>query len=157
MNDTGFSRTNTPFAMSCSIAVNIQANAAIVWSLLTDAEGFPRWNSTITRIEGEVREGERLRLHVPGTGRTFTPTVSGVAPARRMIWSDGLVFLFKGIRTFELQARENGSTDFVMQERFSGIVFALTRRMLPDFRPIFEAYASDLKREAERIASAHGT
>ena len=26
------------------------------------------------------------------------------------------------------------------------------RRMLPDFRPIFEAYANDLRREAERIA-----
>ena len=24
--------------------------------------------------------------------------------------------------------------------------------MLPDFRPLFEAYANDLKREAERVA-----
>jgi hypothetical protein len=39
-----------------------------------------------------------------------------------------------------------------MKEHVSGVVFALTRGMLPDFRPIFEAYASDLKREAERIA-----
>jgi hypothetical protein len=31
-------------------------------------------------------------------------------------------------------------------------MFALTKRMLPDFRPIFEAYANDLRREAERIA-----
>ena len=31
-------------------------------------------------------------------------------------------------------------------------MFALTRSMLPDFRPIFETYANDLKREAERIA-----
>jgi len=36
-----------------------------------------------------------------------------------------------------------------------GAMFALTRSMLPDFRPIFETYANDLKREAERIACAH--
>jgi len=152
MNNVGFSRTNTLFAMSCNVEVNIQASAERIWDLLTYAPGFPRWNSTVTAVDGQIREGERLRLHVPGTKRTFTPIVSGVVPSRRMIWSDGFVPLFKGVRTFELNARENGSTDFVMGERFSGILFALTRRMLPDFRPIFEAYASDLKREAERGA-----
>ena len=38
-----------------------------------------------------------------------------------------------------------------MEERFSGVVFALTRKLLPDFRPIFEAYAIDLARESQRI------
>jgi hypothetical protein len=156
MNDTKFMQTNTTLAMSCSVAVNIGANAQVVWGLLTDAKGFPRWNSTITGIEGQIREGERLRLHVPGTRRTFTPRVSDVVAARRMTWSDGFVPLFKGVRSFELKPRDDGSTDFVMKERFSGIVFALTRRMLPDFRPIFEAYAGDLKREAERIGPERG-
>jgi len=36
-----------------------------VWALLTDADGFPRWNSTVTQIEGEIREGGPLRVHVP--------------------------------------------------------------------------------------------
>jgi hypothetical protein len=143
--------------MSCSVAVNIRANTQAVWSLLTDAKGFPRWNSTVTGIEGQIREGERLRLHVPGTSRTFTPRVSGVVPARRMIWSDGFAPLFKGVRAFELESRDDGSTDFAMEERFSGLLFALTKRMLPDFRPIFEAFAGDLKREAERIAREAGS
>ena len=90
MNDSRFTQTNSLFAMTCGVEVNIRANAEIVWSLLTDANGFPRWNSTVTAIEGQIREGERLRLHVPGTKRTFTPKVSGVVAARRMIWSDGL-------------------------------------------------------------------
>jgi hypothetical protein len=60
--------------------------------------------------------------------------------------------VFKGVRTFEVTPGVNGSTDFVMHERFSGVVFAMVKRALQDFRPIFESYASDLKREAERIA-----
>lgn len=156
MKDPTFTQTNSAFAMTCAVEVNIQADDGVVWGLLTDASGFPRWNSTVAGIEGEIREGERIRLHVPGTNRTFTPRVSAVVPAQRMTWSDGFNHVFKGVRTFELKSRDEGSTDFVMEEHFSGLVFALVKGMLPDFRPIFLAYASDLKREAERIAQEHG-
>ena len=152
MDESRFTQTNGAFAMTCGVQVNIRASAEIVWSLLTDAKGFPRWNSTVTGIDGQILEGERLRLHVPGTNRTFTPKVSGIVTARRMIWSDGLPYIFRGVRTFVLEPREDRSTDFVMAEHFSGLMFALFKRMLPDFGPIFEAYAGDLKREAERIA-----
>ena len=143
--------------MTCRVAVNIEARAEIVWGLLTDAKGFPRWNSTVTEIEGEIREGERLRVHVAGTKRTFTPEVSGVVPGRRMVWSNGIASVFRGVRTFYLTPRSAASTDFVMEERFSGVMFALTKGMLPDFRPIFEAYASDLKREAQRLGHERDT
>ena len=43
-----------------------------------------------------------------------------------MEWSDGVATIFKGVRTFLLRARDDSSTDFVMEERFSGIVLALT-------------------------------
>jgi hypothetical protein len=134
--------------------VNIGAGAAVVWHLLTDAQRFPKWNSTVTGIEGQIREGERLRLHVPGTTRTFTPKVSDVVPNERMTWSDGVAPLFRGVRTFSLRPRDDGSTDFTMEEQFSGVVFALVKGSLPDFGPIFERYASDLKREAERRPSS---
>jgi hypothetical protein len=130
--------------------VNISARAAVVWTLLTDAQRFPAWNSTVTGIEGQIREGERLKLHVPGTARTFTPKVSDVVPNERMTWSDGVAPLFRGVRTFSLRPRDDGSTDFTMEEQFSGVVFALVKGSLPDFGPIFERYASDLKRAAER-------
>jgi len=152
MNEPLFAQSTKAFAMTCRVEVNILTSAEIVWRLLTDAKGFSHWNSTVTGIDGEIREGERLRLHVPGTNRIFTPKVSGVIPGRVMTWSDGIAGLFKGVRTFELRPRNDASTDFVMEERFSGVMFALTKWMLPDFRPIFETYASDLKREAERIA-----
>ncbi len=152
MNQPRFSQTHSTFAMVCGVEVNIRSGAQEIWRLLADAPGFPRWNSTVTRIEGQIREGERLRLHVPGTARTFTPKVSGVVPNERMSWSDGFAPMFKGVRTFKLSPRGDGSTDFAMEERFSGLIFALVKGSLPDFKPIFEAYASDLKREAERAA-----
>src|SRR5262245_39749912 len=106
-------------AMTCSVAIRVRATPDVVWRLLTDAQGFPRWNSTVSGIEGQVIQGERLRVHVPGTSRTLTPRVSGIVPARRMIWSDGFDPVFKGVRTFVLADCTDGSTEFRMSERFS--------------------------------------
>jgi len=145
--------THTVFTMTCSVTVRITASASRIWSLLTDAKDFPRWNSTVTGVDGEIREGEQLRLHVPGTNRTFTPTVSGVVPHERMTWTGGVSLLFKGVRNFELRRCEDGTTDFAMEERFSGLILPLVRASMPDFGPVFERYARDLKREAERRQS----
>ncbi|HXY31188.1 MAG TPA: SRPBCC domain-containing protein [Gemmatimonadaceae bacterium] len=138
------------FWLSCRVEACIRAPAAAVWGLLTDAPGFPRWNSTVTRIDGEIREGARLQVHAPGTERVFTPRVSDVVPPKGMTWTGGFGPVFKGVRTFELKRRPDGATDFVMCERFSGLLIPFLRRSLPDFGPIFARYAMDLKREAER-------
>jgi len=44
---------------------------------------------------------------------------------------------------------DDGSTEFRMEEVFSGLMLPLIKGSLPDFAPSFEAYAADLKREAE--------
>jgi hypothetical protein len=65
--------------------------------------------------------------------------------------------MFKGVRTFELRSRPDGSTDFIMSERFAGLMLPFVKGAMPDFGPVFEAYANDLKREtdtAERLAPA---
>ena len=77
MGEPKVTQTHNTFAMACGVEVNIRAKAESIWRLLTDAKGFSRWNSTVTSIEGRIREGERLRLRVPGVDRTFTPRVSG--------------------------------------------------------------------------------
>ena len=141
------------FSLLCRVEVSIRAPADRIWKLLTDATDFSRWNSTVTAIDGEIRDGQRIRIHAPGTTRTFTPTISHVVPDARMTWTGGLAALFKGVRTFELRPASNGVTTFVMQERFSGLMLPLVGRALPNFGPVFERYAIDLKREAERAAT----
>jgi hypothetical protein len=150
MDAPKITQTTRAFFLLCRVEVNIQATPHRIWTLLTDAPGFPRWNSTVTGIEGEIREGGKLRLQVPGTGRVFSPTVSGFVTNERMTWTGGSAPMFKGVRTFELKPRNDGSTDFVMQERFSGLMLPFAKGSMPDFGPVFTAYANDLKREAER-------
>lgn len=144
-------KASSAFRMECAVAINIHATPGKVWSLLTNAADFPRWNSTVESIEGDIALGQRLRLRVPvAPGRTFKPRVTALEPEKRMVWSDGAAPMFKGVRTFTLAPRGDGTTDFSMVEVFSGVMLPMIRRSLPDFGPPFERYAADLKAEAER-------
>jgi hypothetical protein len=71
-----------------------------------------------------------------------------------MTWADGFGPLFNGVRTFELSPCNDGSTDFAMEERFSGLLLPLFKRSMPDFGPVFGGWANDLKHEAERANHA---
>ena len=82
MEEPKITQTHGVFSMACCVSVNIRAKAERIWGLLTDAKDFSRWNSTITGVEGQIREGQPLRLRVPGTDRTFTPKVSGLGALR---------------------------------------------------------------------------
>jgi hypothetical protein len=136
--------------MDYAIRTTIHASPDRIWALLTDAAGFPRWNSTVTSIDGEIAEGRTLKLKVKAApGRVFKPRVSLVKVGRSMTWSDGTPPMFTGVRTFALTPNADGSTEFSMREAFWGLILPMVKGSLPDFAPVFEAYAEDLKRAAE--------
>jgi uncharacterized protein YndB with AHSA1/START domain len=142
--------SKSAFRREYAVEVDIRAPAQRVWDLLTDAAGFPRWNSTVTKIEGEIRDGQKLAIRVPISERTFTPSVSDVKPGQTMTWSDGFAPMFRGVRTFVLTPGDGGVTHFRMAERLSGLMLPMIGGSLPDFGPVFDQYARDLKKEAER-------
>ena len=153
-NQAKATKTGSAFRMDCAITTTIQASPDKIWALLTDAAAFPKWNSTVTSIEGEIAEGHTLKLKVPSAPkRVFKPKVSRVEAGRSMTWSDGMAPMFKGVRTFTLTPSADGSTVFSMKEEFSGLMLPMIKGSLPDFAPVFEAYAEDLKRAAEGSAS----
>jgi hypothetical protein len=137
--------------MEYAVAINIQAQPNRIWALLTTAGDFPRWNSTVKSIEGNMAPGERIKLRATiAPERIFNLTVSEFVPEKKMVWRDGMAPMFTGVRTFTLTSKADGSTDFSMAEVYSGIMLPMIAGSLPDFRPTFEQYASDLRREAQQ-------
>jgi len=141
------------FRVECRVSINIHATPKKLWTLLTNAADFPRWNSTVTSIRGAIVQGQKLELRVPISDRTFSPKVTELVPARRMVWRDGRAPMFKGERTFTLTPQTDGTTDFEMVEILSGVMLPMIKGSLPDFAPVFDRYALDLKKEAEGTAS----
>lgn len=143
--------TRSVFSMEVAVSIHIQAEPEYLWALLTNANDFPRWNSTILRIDGTIAMGEKIRLIASiAPQRTFKLKIVEFIPNQKMVWQDGAAPMFKGIRRFTLTPQADKSTDFTMVETFFGLMMPLVAGSLPDFRPVFEQYAADLKREAER-------
>jgi hypothetical protein len=143
--------------MEYAVAVRIQAQPNRIWALLTTADDFPRWNSTVKSIEGQIALGETIKLRATiAPERIFNLKVRELIPEQRMVWTDGRAPIFKGVRTYTLTPQADGSTDFSMVEVFSGIMLPMIAGSLPDFGPVFEQYASDLKRAAEQASQSDG-
>ncbi len=136
------------------VGVNIAAEPAVVWALLTDAPQYPEWNSTVISIGGTIAAGEEIALKAKiDPKRTFELTVSTFEPGARLVWEDG-GRAFKGVRTFTLTRRDDGTTDVTMAEVLTGSMMGMIEGKLPDFRPSFNDFAADLKRAAEANAPA---
>ena len=150
-SDGRASKQRKTFRMQCGVSINIKATPEKIWSLLTNAADFPRWNSTVHSIEGEIALGHKIKLRVPiAPKRVFKLKVSAFEPGKRMVWQDGAPPMFKGVRTFLLTPRADRSIDFSMVEVFWGLMLPMIAGSLPDFAPSFEQYAADLKRAAEQ-------
>ena len=67
-----------------------------------------------------------------------------------MTWTGGFAPLLRAYAPSELRPLNDGSTDFEMKERFSGLMLPLIKSSLPDFGPVFGRFADDLKGEAEK-------
>ena len=106
----------------------------------------------MTSIEGNIELGGTVRMQVPeAPGRTFKVKVTRFVPNEEMVWRDGNPVMFLGVRTYSLTPNQDGTaTRFQMTEVFTGVLLPLIARKLPDFGPIFERYAADLKVESEK-------
>jgi len=145
-------KTRSTFRLRCSVSAIIRATPERIWSLLTTPEDMCRWNSTLTSIEGSIAFGGTMKMRVPeAPGRTFVIKVARFVPPTEMVWANGHRLFFLGERTYRPGPTGTpGETRFQMAEEFSGPLLPLIAGHLPDFGPIFERYAADLRVEAER-------
>lgn len=141
------STVKTTFHRETSVSIEIKADPAIVWALLTNAADYPRWNSTVTSLEGKIALGEKIKLKsVLDAKRTFKLKVKALEAEKKMVWGDG-----QGNRTYSLTKNEQGATIFTMTEKIGGFMFPLYAKMIPSFDAVFDQFAADLKKESEII------
>lgn len=131
---------------------SIKASPQNVWRVLTDGERFPQWDSGIERFEGKIAQVATVKLYVKANpGRAFPLKVTELTPNRRMVFSGGMPLgLFKGVRTYALEAGAAGGTDFHMREEYTGPLLGMMWRSIPDLGPSFQQFADGLKNEAEK-------
>src|SRR5882762_4137029 len=137
----------TTFSRETSIRVDIKSDPAIIWALLTHASDYPRWNPAVISIEGNIAPGEKIKLKsILDPKRTFKLKVKEFEPEKKLAWGDG-----QGNRVYTIAKQGNGAILFTMTEKIGGFMFPMYANMIPSFDQSFEQFASDLKKESEKI------
>ena len=119
---------------SFSTKTRINASPETIWALLTDAPGWPDWNTTVDRVEGTIAPDKTVTVYTRmNPGRAFPARVTEFIPGKRMVWQGGMPLgLFKGIRTYTLAEQPDGGVEFSMSESYAGPLAPLvTSTLLP--------------------------
>lgn len=143
------------FSKQLSSEIMIDSSAKRVWELITDFEGFSRWNPFIRRASGEVRTGARLEVFIQlsGTkGMTFHPKVLKADPNHELRWLGRLYlpWLFDGEHALIIEPSGENSVKFIQREKFTGLLVPFTRSLLRDTQRGFEEMNTALKQQAEQ-------
>ena len=151
-NDGRATTEKRTFSRTTSVAMTIRATPATVWRLLTDAQGYPGWNSTVVSLAGSISPDAKLELvSTLDPSRTFKLKVKDFDPPRRLVWGDAL-----GTRTYTLTETNDGQTRFQMIERIGGPVFPLFAGKITPLDSTFEKFAADLQTAAEHPTAPEG-
>lgn len=137
------------FSRETWVSINILAASEVVWALLTNAADYPRWNSSVVSIKGEIKQGGTIELKSTlDEKRVFKLKVKEVEPEKRLVWGDTM-----GNRVYTIDTSKGDNSVFTMTEKIGGPLFPLFAKYIPSFDESFERFAADLKKEAESIQS----
>ena len=135
--------------------VTVNAPVETVWQVVTNLEGYERWNPFVTRAAGDLRLGGELdlRLELPdGETDEITPEVVILRPDRKLRWQSHRVLPGVADREYEviLEPLDGGRVLVFQQMRIEGILAPLTDSGKE--QAALDAMASALVEQVEQIA-----
>ncbi len=129
----------------------IDAPPDAIWSILTNASGYPEWDLSMDHIEGTLAPGEKVTFFTKLSSQSFPVKVTAFEPGRKLMLTGGMPLgLFKSERTHLLTPAEGGKTTFHTEEIFSGLLLPLFGKNIPDLTENFQNFAAALKKRAEK-------
>ncbi len=105
--------------------IQIAAPPATVWAVLSDIDGWPRWNAEVrsAHLEGPVAVGSTFRWK--SGPASLTSTLRAVEPPAEIGWT-GTTMTIKAVHVFHLEPRDGGT--FVRsEESWEGFIASLLK------------------------------
>lgn len=134
----------------------IHAPAEKVYRLLTDLEGYSRWNPFIIKSSGKATPGAKV-MHVMKNNNstiTFRPTVIRAEEGKSFEWIGhfGIKGIFDGHHYFHIHDTGSGAVNLIHGEKFGGILSSFLLKKIGDqTRQNFIAMNTALKSLAEQL------
>ena len=113
--------------MRYELSVDINADAARVWAVLTDVEHWPEWTASVRRVQrlesGPLRLGSRTRVDQPRM-RPLVWEVTGLEPDRDLTWTSRTAGVTT-VASHRLAAHPDGTVTMTLGVEQSGALAPL--------------------------------
>ncbi|MEX5565639.1 SRPBCC domain-containing protein [Pseudophaeobacter sp. 1A16562] len=110
--------------LEINTSIDIPAPADVIWDILADTDAYPEWNPYHVRVEGEMKIGQNLAVHVEkpnGTAVTVNPRLMEYDRGKSLVWGGGPVGIFRGVHRFDLESLSPTCARLHHTEVFSGL------------------------------------
>jgi hypothetical protein len=114
-------------AKTIASEVTIEAPKETVWRILTDFDGYERWNPLQTSVEGNARLGAELELALAPPGgdtQEYSPEITVLRENRKLAWMSRDVLPGVADREYEviLEPLDDDRVRVGMHKRFEGLL-----------------------------------
>ncbi len=140
--------------LAIDTVIDIPASPEVIWDILADTDAYPEWNPYHVRVEGKMKIGEKLVVHIEkpnGTALSVSPHLMEYARGTSLVWGGGPTGIFRGVHRFDLEALSPTCTRLHHTEVFSGLFISFAD--LDAIEPGYELMNEALR---DRVAALHG-
>lgn len=136
---------------SSEAQILVNARQSTVWDILTDTGNVTVWESGITAIEGEMRDGGSIRIRTDGSKRGGLRMRVQQLPGEVMRWRKALPLgLLR--RTFTvILTPEAGFTHLRITHELAGLLSPFAGKTLPASPDNLQAFAEAVRKRAELL------
>ena len=131
-------------------SITINATPEKVWDIFYNFKEYHNWNPFISYLKGNTEVGNQIEVKI--ATMTFKPIVLANTPKKEFTWLGHFLFkgIFDGKHSFKLIDNEDGTTTFIHQEEFRGILVRLMKKKLDtEIRDGFIGMNETLKERCE--------
>ncbi len=103
--------------------IQIDASPEKVWTVLLDTDSYAEWNPVMKVLEGEIKEGNRIRYEFTQDAENISEIpsiVKGIVPNQLLHQGGGLPLVITFDHRYIIEA-EGGGTNLIIHEDYRGI------------------------------------
>lgn len=105
--------------------IGVAASSDVIWQLLSDLDGWPRWNPLYTEAKGRLAIGDTLKLTEAIPGRPSEPITAVIVdwePRAQILWRRDAGLMSRSVRYLEIESLSETGCIFANGAFFHGML-----------------------------------
>lgn len=142
------------FSHDIQTTIDIEANAAQIWRVLTDFESYADWNPMLRNVRTRLEPAAHVHFEVlrdNASPSKLKANITLVNSGKELVWRGGSSAAISGEHYFRIEQLGERYCRFHHGEHFRGLLLPLVKPVLKNASSLYEAMNRALKQSVENL------